>query len=84
MDDAFCYYQQQMNGLGDDFIKEIMAAINRVKLNPYAWSIFSENTRRCLVNRFPYAIIYQIDEEQILIVAIAHLHRNPEYWKNRI
>lgn len=84
MDDAFCYYQQQMNGLGDDYIKEIMATINRIKLNPYAWSIFSENTRRCLVNRFPFAIIYQIEEKRILIVAIAHLHRNPEYWKNRI
>jgi len=57
MDDAFGYYQKQMNGLGDDFIKEIMATINRIKLNPYAWTIFSERTRRCLVNRFPYGII---------------------------
>ena len=39
MDDAYGFYQEQINGLGDDFIKEIMATINRIKLNPYAWSV---------------------------------------------
>jgi hypothetical protein len=83
MDEAYSYYQDQKVGLGDEFIKEVMAAINRIRINPYAWSALSQRTRRCLLNRFPYGVIYQIRENTILIIAIANLHRYPAYWQNR-
>lgn len=83
LDDSFDYYEQQSNGLGYDFLNEVLAAIKRIRYNPEAWTQISERTRRCLLNRFPFGVIYQIRDKEILIVAIAHLHRKPKYWKDR-
>jgi len=84
LDESFDYYEEQIEGLGHDFLKEILAAIKRIKTNPNAWSRLSKKTHRCLTNRFPFGVIYQIRDDEILIVAIAHLHRKPWYWMNRI
>lgn len=84
MDESFEFYEEQMAGLGHDFLTEILAALKRIKQNTEAWTPFSERTRRCLVNRFPYGIVYQVRVDEILVVAVAHLHRKPGYWKNRI
>jgi len=84
LDDGFIYYEDQISGLGYEFTDEIFATIKRIRLNPEAWTTFSKRTRRCLVHRFPYGVIYQVRKEELIIVAIAHLHRKPEYWLNRI
>jgi hypothetical protein len=86
MDEAYEHYEGQMSGLGSDFLNEVLTTFKRIKLNPESWSPFSKRTRRCLMKRFPYGIIYQIREndDELLIVAIAHLHRRPGYWKDRI
>jgi len=73
-----------MAGLGHDFLAEILATFKRIKQNRDAWTPFSDRTRRCLVNRFPYAIVYQDRVDELLVIAVAHLHRKPDYWKNRI
>ena len=83
MDESFAYYEQQVTGLGHDFLAEILATLKRIKENPEAWHSFSNRTRRCLVNRFPFGIIYQLRKDEILVVAVAHLHRKPAYWRNR-
>jgi len=49
-----------------EFSKEIFSTIQRILHFPLAWSKFSDNTRRCLANRFPYGVIYQIIEEEII------------------
>ena len=84
IDASFEYYEQHMTGLGYDFLHEILAGLKRIEQNPEAWHSFSARTRRCLVNRYPYGIIYQIRKHEILVVAVAHLHRKPGYWKNRL
>jgi toxin ParE2 len=83
-DEAIEYYNSESAELGDSFLLEVLNAIERIKHFPLAWHPFSNNTRRCQLHRFPYAIIYQISDTEILIVAIAHLHRKPDYWKERI
>ena len=84
LDESYDYYEAQIEGLGHAFIAEIITTVKRIKNNPKAWAQLSARTRRCLVNRFPFGIIYQIRDNKVLIVAIAHLHRKPWYWKNRI
>ena len=84
LDESFIYYEEQMEGLGFEFVSEIEAAIKQIKSHSEAWSQFSERTRRCLVKKFPFGVIYQIRSNEILILAIAHLHRKPLYWKQRI
>ena len=84
LDDAIEYYNNEAAGLGDAFLTEVLNALDRIGVFPEAWHPFSKRTRRCQTRRFPYGIIYQIREREILIVAISNLHRNPEYWQDRI
>lgn len=78
------YFDECRSGLGLEFSKEVFSTIQRIIHFPSAWSKFSENTRRSLTNRFPYGIIYQIIEEEILIIAVMQLNREPHYWEKRI
>ena len=47
--------------------------------------IWDHQVRRCLVHRFPYGVIYSVDEQssEVLILAVMHLHRQPDYWSGR-
>ena len=82
--EAVDYYNDQKEGLGLEFSNEIRATIERIIQYPKAWTLISKRTRRCRTNRFPYAIIYQIRDKTILVVAVMHLHRDPQSWKTRI
>jgi len=81
---AINYFEECRTGLGLEFSKEVFSTIQRIIHFPSAWSKFSENTRRGLTNRFPFGVIYQIIGEEIFIIAIMQLNREPDYWKKRI
>jgi hypothetical protein len=78
------YYEQCSTGLGLEFSEEVYSSIKQILRFPLAWSSSSKNTRRCLTKRFPYGIIYAINEDSIIIIAIMHLNRKPNYWHKRI
>ena len=84
LDEAIEYYNYESPGLGDDFLTEVLRALDRIGNFPEAWHPSSERTRRCQTRRFPYGLIYQIRQDEILVVAIANLHRKPDYWQDRI
>jgi toxin ParE1/3/4 len=84
LDAAAGYYDRQMPGLGADFRKEIELATQKIQAAPLHWSPYSKHTRRFLVRRFPYLVIFQELTDEILIVAIAHGSRRPGYWQRRI
>ncbi len=84
LDEAIDYYNYEVPGLGDAFLTEVLNALDRIGEFPEAWHLCSKRARRCQTRRFPYGIIYQIREQEILVVAIANLHRKPDYWKDRI
>lgn len=84
LDEAIEYYNYEVPGLGDTFLAEVLNALSRVVEFPEAWHPCSKRTRRCQTRRFPYGIIYQLRKQEILVVAIANLHRKPDYWKDRI
>jgi hypothetical protein len=84
LDEAIGYYNHELPGLGEAFLTEVLNVLDRIGKYPEAWQSFSKRTRRCQTRRFPYGIIYQIRKDEILIVAIANLHRKPDYWKDRI
>ncbi|MCK9463544.1 MAG: type II toxin-antitoxin system RelE/ParE family toxin [Proteobacteria bacterium] len=84
LDDAVNYYNYEEAGLGEEFLSEFLRTLDRIGRFPDAWQPLSQRTRRCQTRRFPFGVIYQKREEGILIVAVAHLHRSPEYWKDRL
>jgi len=83
-DKAVAYYEDIQPGLGLEFAEEVYGAVKRVLQFPEAGSPVSKNTRRCLVNRFPFGIIYQLKSDMVRIVAVADLRRRPDYWFNRV
>lgn len=81
--EAINYYEDRERGLGYDFSIEVFATIQNIVIYPTAWPVIEEGVRRCLVHRFPYGVIYNIEQEEILVLAVMHLRRHPGYWKNR-
>ncbi len=84
LDDAIDYYDEKRLGLGGELAEEVQQALERIKHYPEAWSPLSPRVRRCLVNRFPYSIIYELGGELLTIVAIQNHHQKPERWRSRI
>ncbi|MDY6934832.1 MAG: type II toxin-antitoxin system RelE/ParE family toxin [Spirochaetota bacterium] len=82
--EAVNYYKGCLEGLGLEFTKEVYSTIIRIIQFPEAWSKLSKNTRRCLTNRFPYGIIYQKVEDEIYIIGVMQMNREPYYWKDRL
>jgi hypothetical protein len=80
---AVDYYNQCQSGLGREFAKEIHAVIKNILSYPDAWAPLSLNTRRCLTKRFPYGVIYQKTQQEVIIIAVMHLNRAPDYWRDR-
>ena len=81
---AAVYYESQSSGLGRDYLSEVERSVQAVKESPMTWPIVEGELRRRLVRRFPFGILYRIDPEEIVIIAVAHLRRKPGYWRERI
>ncbi len=78
------WYDQRSPGLGKRFLSEVRAATARIAASPEAWGLAAEGIRRHLVHRFPFGILYREETDRIYILAVMHLHREPEYWRHRI
>jgi plasmid stabilization system protein ParE len=84
LDDAVVWYNEQAAGLGQDFLDELDRAVRRAVAFPLASPEVEPGIRRCLLARFPYGLMYGVDEDTIVVIAVAHLHREPRYWIERI
>jgi hypothetical protein len=82
--DAILWYDQQLHGLGDRFGSAVKETVFRIQSFPEASTVDADGFRRVYVKGFPYKLIYKIVDDQIWIVAVAHGHRMPEFWKDRI
>lgn len=84
LDDAVAWYNEQAAGLGQEFLDELDRVVRRAVTFPMSCPEIEPGVRRCLLARFPYGLIYGIDRKIIAVVAVAHLHREPRYWVDRI
>lgn len=78
------YYEAQVPGLGRDFLQEVRATIVRISPWPEAWQSLDAEIRRCRTHRFPYGIIYTVENSEVLVVSVMHLHRHPESWRENL
>jgi toxin ParE2 len=81
--EAYDYYEAKREGLGGRFGEAFREALARVLQRPLAWGLLEAPYRLCRLKRFPYGILYEPREEEVVIVAVMHLHRKPGYWKDR-
>ena len=83
LDETISYYNAELAGLGEVFLLEVLSALERIRQYPKAWHPLTENTRRCRLKRVPYGLIYEADPAQVHIIAVANLHRRPDFWRDR-
>jgi plasmid stabilization system protein ParE len=84
---AFEWYEAARQGLGARFLDEFENGVRAIAATPHAWHPLGDGLRRFRLRRFPYGIIYldrPEDTEEIVIIAVAHLHRRPDYWRERV
>jgi plasmid stabilization system protein ParE len=79
--EIIAYYNDQREGLGLEFAAELKQTLARMKHYPMAWTPLSDKVRRCRVNRFPYSVIYEVRENELIIAAIQHHSRAPTNWR---
>ena len=83
LEDAILFYELEFEGLGLRFKEEVKKAAIRVSEYPKAWSVERGDVRKCLLHKFPYKLLYSIEDDHIFIIAVAHQHRKPDYWIDR-
>jgi plasmid stabilization system protein ParE len=81
--EAVQFYESRCPGLGLDCENEIKAAIELIQQAPGRWAVRKDGTRRYLIHRFPYFVVYVVYNGHVWIVAFAHCKRKPGYWSAR-
>lgn len=84
LEEAEKHYDNIREELGDRFRAETETAISRILDFPNAWQLLSQNTRRRTLKTFLYGIVYRVKTDEIRILAVMHLHREPNYWLDRL
>lgn len=84
LEEAVEYYNQEKPGLGFQFAAEVRRTFQRIRELPNAWHPLSTNTRRCRLKGFPFGVIYHATDQEITVLAIMHMRRNPKSWQERL
>ena len=82
-DAAAARYARIRSSLGDAFVDRVEAATSRAVRAPATGAPMGSNLRRVFVKRFPYFVLYAVEEPRIYIVAVAHFRQRPGYWRRR-
>ncbi|MFQ5731061.1 MAG: type II toxin-antitoxin system RelE/ParE family toxin [Planctomycetaceae bacterium] len=87
--DAAQWYDARQAGLGGEFLDELHVAIDKLKDDPESHSLLETVDvagrvyRRRALRRFPYLIIFEVVKDEVQVVAVAHMHRQEDYWIDR-
>ena len=82
--EAAWYYEKEAPGVGLRFIAEVRRGVTFITENPYAAVDVGSGIRRKVLNHFPYSLMYAVEAELIVILAVAHQKRRPRYWQGRV
>ena len=84
MREAAVFCEGSREELGEEFLNAVETAFEEIVQRPTMWRVIGGRFRRYLVHHFPYAVVYSIEDDFIYIVAIMHMKRKPDYWRDRI
>ncbi len=82
--ESAAFYESRRLNLGVAFAGEIESVLRQIVKAPVRWPFIEEDVRRCLAHRFPYGVLYTIETNYILIIAVMHGSRKPGYWRDRL
>ena len=78
------YYEKEEAGLGSRYFAGIEQSVRRIGKSPRSFPVYKGSFRRIHVGKFPYTLFFSIEPDSVLIVAVAHQSREPEYWLDRV
>src|SRR5215218_8529835 len=81
---AVAYFDEQRDGLGARFEQDLLDTIDFITKHPLTGNPLTPTVRKFRLRTFRYNVIYVVDEDEIVIVAVAHHRRRPGYWRNRL
>ena len=84
LEEAAAWYEKQRLGLGDELHAEVNAVVARILREPKTYRSVHKNIRRALVNRFPYAVLFECEMGILVVISIFHMKRNPQLWRKRM
>ena len=82
--EAAHWYEERRQGLGKEFLSAFAAATASLRHNPKMYAIVAENARRLVLRRFPYSVIYEIQGDEVVVLACFHESRDPQEWQRRL
>jgi|SRR5580658_854735 plasmid stabilization system protein ParE len=82
--DAVRWYRARDRRASSQFRVAVSSAIRVIAETPQRWPKYLHGTRRFVMQRFPFSVVYLDDPELIAIIAVAHTKRRPGYWKGRL
>jgi toxin ParE1/3/4 len=83
--EAYQWYEQQVHGLGAQFLLCVDAVMASIERNPQLFPVVHKGViRRALTRRFPYGVFFIEGERSISIIGVAHAKRNPRVWQARV
>ena len=85
IEEARIYFESCSSGLGSRFLREVRESLNSIAFSPESFPTLEtapgdESYRRKLLAHFRYAIVFEIIVDEIIVVAVAHTSREPNYW----
>ena len=84
MTEASLFYETARSGFGDIFLDDVQRALDTVRERPEIGANIAYGFRRVLLQRFPFSIIYWTEGTEVVVAAVAHQRRRPNYWIKRI
>jgi toxin ParE1/3/4 len=75
---AFEWYEHNRAGLGYEMIEEVEEGIQRLSKHPHHYSATNQKYRKVRINRFPYMIIFEIEDSKVIIIALKHIKQQPK------
>jgi plasmid stabilization system protein ParE len=81
--DALCWYAERSQQAAERFEAEFDNALEAISSDPHRFPRCDERHRFYLTNRYPYQIIYRVEGNEVVIIAVAHSKRRPGYWADR-
>jgi plasmid stabilization system protein ParE len=84
MTEASLFYESASSGLGQDFLDDVQRVLDYLREHPLAGQSIRVGLKRVPLRRFPFSLIYSIESDAVLIIAVSHQRRRPGYWQSRV
>ena len=84
IEEAYGWYEDHQEGLGDEFLRSVREGLNRIQSHPLSYATLRRGARHTMLDRFPYGLYYRVEGDTVVVFACYHSSRDPKGWQNRM